>query len=161
MHLAIPRPPADDEYGPPAELTGLLAHLDTVYGFALTLTGDAEHAEMLTEEVFASVHDDLWSTLGGHALRERLLARCVTAFATSGARERTRSASVPVTETQKLHAMLRELPWNERAAISLIDQLGLSYAEGAAVLGTTVNRFRTLLHHGRGVLFDAYRAGAR
>ena len=52
---------------------GLLTHLDAVYGFALALTGDAELAADLTEDVFASTHDELWTTLGGHGLRDRLL----------------------------------------------------------------------------------------
>ncbi len=80
MAGALPRSPAYDDSVAPSWPVGILAHLDVVYGFALTLTGDAECAGELTEAVFGSVHDDLWSTLGGHGLRDRLLARCVVAY---------------------------------------------------------------------------------
>jgi DNA-directed RNA polymerase specialized sigma24 family protein len=53
------------------------------------------------------------------------------------------------------------LPWQERAAIALVDQLGLSYADGALVLGTDVGVFRACLHHGRSTVFAAHRARAR
>ena len=66
MAGALPRSPAYDDSVAPPWPAGILAHLDVVYGFALTLTGDAECAGELTEAVFGSVHDDLWSTLGGH-----------------------------------------------------------------------------------------------
>ena len=164
MQLALPRPPADDESGAPSALTGLLSHLDVVYGFALTLTGDAERAADLTEHVFQGVHDDLWSTLGGHRLRDRLLACCVAAFmdgASSREAWKTGAASPPVLEPNGLTALLRGLPWRERAAIALVDQLELTHASAAAVLGVELEAFRTILHGGRDVLFAAYRAGAR
>ena len=164
MHLALPRPPADDEHGAPSALTGLLAHLDDVYGFALTLTSNSEHAADLTEHAFQSVQDDLWSTLGGHRLRERLLARCIAAFMEGVAsREPWRPDAAPrrSAEPTGLTALLRGLPWRERAAIALVDQFGLTYAAGAAVFGVEVAEFRTILHGGRDVLFAAYRADAR
>jgi DNA-directed RNA polymerase specialized sigma24 family protein len=60
-----------------------------------------------------------------------------------------------------LSALLRDLPWDERAAIALVDHIGMTYTAGAAVLGTPVADFRALLHRGRSVLFDAHRALAR
>jgi DNA-directed RNA polymerase specialized sigma24 family protein len=164
VQLALPRPPADDEHGAPSALNGLLAHLDDVYGLALTLTGHADHAADLTEHVFESLHDDLWSTLGGHRLRERLLARCVAVFAEGDSWRdawRADAAQSPAIEPAGLTALLRRLPWPERAAIALVDQLGLAHADAAAVLGVDVAEFRTILHRGRGVLFATYRAGAR
>ena len=165
MHLALPYQFADDEQDASSALTGLLDHLDTIYGFALTLTGDADAAADLTESVFASARDELWTTLGGHGLRDRLLAGCISAFTyTFSAPD---SASVPAgtavaqPPATTLGAVLRELPWDERAAIALVDQLHLSYAAGAAVLGIDVPEFRTLLHHGRAVLFAAYRVATR
>lgn len=161
MYRALSRPPADDESGASSTLSGILSHLDAVYAFALTLTADAQHAEELTEDAFGSIHDDLWTTLGGHGLRDRLLARCVTAF------RETRSPHTPargmtgtqVTEPARwLTALLLGLPWDQRAAIALVDQLGLTYAAGAAVLGIDIAEFRALLHSGRSVLFAAYRA---
>ena len=164
MHPALPYSPADEEQGTPQPLTGLLTHLDTVYGFALTLTGESEAAAELTEDVYASARDGLWVTLGGHGLRDRLLARCVSLFIErgptrgSGARSAASSVQQP---PARLAVLLRQLPWDERAAIALVDQLHSSYAAAGAVLGVDVDEFRALLHRGRSVLVAAYRAGAR
>ena len=88
MSVALPYSPADDEQGAetPSALAGLLTHLDTVYGFALTLTGDPDAAAELTEDVYASARDGLWETLGGHGVRDRLLARCAAAACPRGSR---------------------------------------------------------------------------
>ena len=56
---------------------------------------------------------------------------------------------------------MQQLPWNERAALTLVDQLGLRYAAGAAVLGVEVAEFRAVLHHARSALFATFRAAAR
>ena len=165
MSVALPYSPADDEQGAgaPSALIGLLTHLDTVYGFTLTLTGDPEPATELTEAVYASARDGLWETLGGHGLRDRLLARCVSLFVERGSPERTDEplASAAAERPARLDTLLRALPWDERAAIALVDQLQLSYVAAAAVLGVDVAELRELLHRGRSVLFVAYRAGAR
>jgi len=148
----------------PADESALLSHLETVYAFALTLTtDDAEYAAALTEAVFVTARDDLWSTLGGHGLRERLLAQCVAAFQEiQPPQPARRSVATPDPDTRTgLMALLFLLPWRERAAIALIDHLGLSYADAAAVLDVRVDEFRELLRRGRCVLFDAYRAAGR
>ena len=164
MLPALPHPFTDDEQGASSALTGLLAHLDTIYGFALTLTGDPGAAAELTENVYASARDGLWPTLGGHGLRDRLLARCVSMFAETISSLGTEASVAPTRYEQRpaeLSAFLRGLPWTERAAIALVDQLHLTYADGAAVLGVDVAEFRALLHWGRAALFAAYRAAAR
>lgn len=164
MAGALPRSPAYDDSVAPSWRTGILAHLDVVYGFALTLTGDAGRAGELTEDAFRSVHDDLWSTLGGRGLRDRLLARCVVAYVETISSQESRWPATPVRRVEhsgELKSLLLSLPWAERAAVALVDQLGLTYAAAAAVLGTDVAGFRTLLHRGRSVMFDAFRAGAR
>jgi DNA-directed RNA polymerase specialized sigma24 family protein len=143
---------------------GLLAHLDAVYGFALTVTGDAESAAELTEDVFASARDDLWVTLGGHGLRDRLFARCVAAFRETFAARMPRHSLTLVQHAPHatdLRASLQQLSWDARAAVALVDQLGLRYAAGAAVLGIGVTEFRALLHGARSALFAAYRRPAR
>ena len=48
MHIAFPYQFADDEQEASTTVAGLLVHLDTIYGFALTLTGDADAAAELT-----------------------------------------------------------------------------------------------------------------
>ena len=73
VHYALPRPSWDNDSdhhpenhaATPSPPAGVLSHLDAVYGFALTLTGDAESAAQLTEQAFECIHDNLWSTLGG------------------------------------------------------------------------------------------------
>lgn len=163
MYLAHTQPWQDDEQAVPTAVTGLLAHLDSIYGFALTLAGDADLAAELTEEVFASMRDDLWVTLGGDGLRDRLLARCVSAYSERFAQAARRGPATPRSEPRptRLRALLLELPWNERAAIALVDQLRVGYASAAAVLGVDASEFRSLVHRGRSVLFAAYRIGAR
>jgi len=164
VSVALPYSPADDEQGAgaPSELIGLLTHLDTVYGFALTLTGDPEAAAELTEDVYASARDGLWETLGGHGLRDRLLARCVSSFVERGSPQGAEAPSAgAAAHRPTLNTLLRELPWDERAAIALVDQLQSSYVAAAAVLGVDVAELRELLHRGRSVLFAAFRAGAR
>jgi RNA polymerase sigma-70 factor (ECF subfamily) len=164
VHHAQPRPQANEEPRGPTTLPGILTHLDAVYDLALVLTGDTDRAADLTEDVFASVRDDLWTTLGGHSLRERLLACCVATFKQVGSARSGQCAEVsqpPGDNASELRAALTSLPWDERAAIVLVDQLGLTYAAGAAVLGTEVPEFRALLHRARSVAFAAYRAGAR
>jgi DNA-directed RNA polymerase specialized sigma24 family protein len=164
--VTLPYSPADDEQGAvaPSALARLLTHLDTVYGFALTLTGEAEAAAELTEDVYASARDGLWGTLGGHGLRDRLLARCVSLFVARGVARGDEAPSAGATDQgrpTRLDTLLRELPWDERAAIALVDQLQSSYVAAAAVLGVDVGALRELLHRGRAVLFIAFRAGAR
>jgi hypothetical protein len=166
VSVLLPYSPAKDEQGTvlPSALTGLLTHLDTVYGFALTLTGDPEAAAELTEGVYASVRDDgLWATLGGHGARDRLLARCVSLFVERSLPEGAElpSARVAADRPPRLDTLLRGLPWDERAAIALVDQLQSSYEAAAAALGVDLAAFRELLHRGRAVLFAAFRAGAR
>jgi len=147
--LALPHSSADDEPAVPAALAGLLVHLDTIYGFALTLTGAPEPAADLTERVFEGVRDELWATLGGHGLRDRLLARCVAVFHETAPSSSPRPAA-------GVGAALAGLPWEERAACALVDQMKLTYAAGAAVLGIDVGEFRTRLHRARAVLLAAY-----
>lgn len=165
MSASLPYSPAGDDQGTgaPSAHVGLLAHLDTVYGFATTLTGDPEAAAELTENVYASARDGLWATLGGHGLRDRLLARCVSLFVEMGSPQgiEAPAARGGAERPPRLDALLRALPWDERAAIALVDQLQSSYVAAAAVLGVEATELRDLLHRGRAVLFAAFRAGAR
>ena len=155
MSAALPRFAALADQRNASTLTGLMSHLDAVYAFAHALTGDVELASELTERVYRDVTRDLWSTLGGHTLRDRLLARCLTIF------HQEHRARVSVTTARSatgVQALLAGLPVEQRAAISLVDHLGLSYAAGAVVLGTPVEAFRELLHRGRDVLIARSRA---
>lgn len=153
MSSALPRfvPDADPAAG--STLAGLLSHLDAVYAFAHALTSAPDLASDLSERVYRGVTRDLWSTLGGHGLRDRLLARCFAIFTQElGARARS-SVFLPAhPRDADLVALLAALPLEERAAVALVDRLGLSYSAGAAVLGSTPEEFRAFLHRGRNVL---------
>ena len=155
VSAALPRlaPDVDRNTGP--TLTGLMTHLDAVYAFARALTSDSDRASDLTERVYRDVTRDLWSTLGGHGLRDRLLARCLSLFDEQFA-EQVRPDHVP--NSGDILTLLAGLPREQRAAVALVDRLGLTYAAGAAVLGSTVNEFQTNLHRGRAVLIAASRA---
>jgi DNA-directed RNA polymerase specialized sigma24 family protein len=134
-----------------------MSHLDAAYGFAHTLTGNADDAADLTARVYELSPQTLFATLGGHSLRDRLLARCLAMF-TEELRSRPVSPHTSADSQQNtLSVLLSNLPPEERAAVALVDQLGLSYASGAAVLGTSVDDFRRILRRGRGVLLDASR----
>jgi DNA-directed RNA polymerase specialized sigma24 family protein len=165
VSVTLPQLSADDKQGQPSEISALLAQLGTVYAFALTLTGDQGLASAVTERVFTAARDDVWSTLGGHSLRHRLLALCVSAFAETVAAQAPEAPTAQPGTAQRpstrLAAVLRELPWKERAAIAFVDQLDLSYMDAAVVLGVDIAQFRALLHGGRSALFAAYRTGAR
>jgi len=154
---AFPRfvPTDDDNSG--ATPPGFIAHLDAVYALALALTSQRDRAEELTERVYRDVTREVWSTLGGHSLRNRLLARCLTIF-DEQSRQTSPSAANPRADVTDMHALLATLPRDERAAVSLVDQLGLSYADGAVVFGSTVSEFRTILHRGRNILMTAIRS---
>jgi predicted DNA-binding protein (UPF0251 family) len=135
---------------------GLLSHLDAVYVFAHALTCDDRLASDLTEHVYRGVTRELWSTLGGHGLRDRLLARCLTIF-NEGFRARRRAVSVP--PEHDAVGLLRDLSVEQRAAVALVDRLGLRYDAAAVVLGVSRDAFRTLLHDARNTLVTRHASG--
>jgi hypothetical protein len=163
VYLAVSHAAWSDDAAAAPSPSGVLSHLRAVYAFALTLVGDdADRAAALTETAFLASRDSHWSALGGHRLRERLLARCVSAFAEAHTPPtHRRTVAVSTTDTRSgLIALLFSLPWRQRAAIALVDHLGLSYVEAAAVLGVDVSEFRGLLHRGRDALLRKYRTHA-
>lgn len=156
MPAASPRPVTGVDHTPDSTLTSLITHLDAVHAFAHVLTSDAGPAAALTEQVYCDVTRDVWSTLGGHSLRDRLLARCLTIYKHEF-NDAGRAASLG-TPSPTLFDALASLPLADRAAVALVDRLGLSYAAGAAVLGISVDEFRTTLHGARRVLVRTYSA---
>jgi DNA-directed RNA polymerase specialized sigma24 family protein len=160
VSLALSRPASVPETAVPSPLAGLLAQLDTVYGFALTLVGDAELAADLTEQVYRGVPQDLWSTLGGHGLRERLLACCLAVYKQDFHTRRREPAADVDGHATSLIRLVHRLPTEERAAIALVDQLRLSHAAATAVLDLSADEFCVLLRRARAVLVEASRASA-
>lgn len=156
MPAAFPRFAPTDDDNSAATPTGFIAHLDAVYAFALALTSQRDRAEELTDHVYRDVTRELWSTLGGHSLRNRLLARCLAIF-DAQFRQTPRPAAHQRADVTRIRELLGALPRDQRAAVALVDQLGLSYADGAIVFGSTVSEFRTSLHRGRTALMSAIR----
>jgi DNA-directed RNA polymerase specialized sigma24 family protein len=154
VSAALPRLAVTVDDDSTSPLSGLMTHLDAVYAFALALTSRRDLAEDLTETVYRDVTRDLWSTLGGHGLRERLLARCLSIFGEQFG-ESVRADGQG--DGPDIPTLLAGLPRDERAAVALVDRLGLTYAAGAAVMGSPVNEFRAILHRGRAVLIAASR----
>jgi DNA-directed RNA polymerase specialized sigma24 family protein len=141
----------------------MLSHLHAVYAFALSLVGDdADRASTLAETVCLASRDGRWSALGTRGLRERMLAQCVATFVEAYTpSSHQRDATMPAADSRSgVMSRLLSLPWQERAAITLVDHLGLTYAEAAAVLGIDAPEFRGLLHRGRDVLLRAHRVSA-
>ena len=136
---------------------GLLSHLDAVYVFAHALTCDDRLASDLTEHVYRGVTRELWSTLGGHGLRDRLLARSLAIF-NEELRSRRRAVSDVPPEHDRV-ALLRDLSVEQRAAVALVDRLGLRYDAAAVVLGVSRDAFRTLLHNARNTLMTRHASG--
>lgn len=165
MHLTLSPPPSSFNDAADSAAARLVHHLDDVYRVARVLTGDRLRAGDLTEAVFRDARDDdAVTTLDAQTVRDRLLSRCIAMF--SAHDDLTRSdASAPPPAFQasrdRLDTLLLALPLTQRAAIALVDQLGLSYADAAAILGSHVAELRSHLHAGRAVLFAAYHVGAR
>ena len=95
---------------------------------------------------------DLWSTLGGHSLRDRLLARCLAIYHRDFASDGRAPEPAQRSPGTDVLAVLARLPLEERAAVALVDRVGLSCATGAAVMAVTVVEFRAFLHSARDVL---------
>ena len=163
MYLAVPRDAELDDGATATPLAAMLSHLHAVYAFALTLVGDdADRAATLAEMVFVASRDHCGAALGTRGLRERMLAQCVVTFAEAympSAHQRGATMAA-VDSRSSVMSRLLSLPWRQRAAIALIDHLGLTYAEAAAVLGVDATEFRGLLHRGRDVLLRAHRVSA-
>jgi hypothetical protein len=151
---ALPRPVSAADHESGSTLTGLMTHLDAVYAFAHSLTSDTDGASALVERVYRGVTRDLWSTLGGHSLRDRLLARCLAVF-NQDSRSRTQPSPTGDVDRANVLALLADLPLDERAAVALVDRLGLPYASAAAVVGAPVDEFRATLHRARRTLIAA------
>ena len=146
-------------------------HGRTIYNFAYRLTGNADDAHDLVQEVLLRVRKGLqaytpgsfegwlWRITRNAFLDEmRRLKRRPTVPLPEGDHDGTGSAPAPedVLATVRLgedvQSALLELPYDFREAVVLCDVVGLSYEEIALAAGVPVGTVRSRIHRGRRML---------
>ena len=157
---------------PPSWETVVREHSARVYRLAYRLTGNTHDAEDLTQEVFVRVFRSLDSYTPGTF--EGWLHRITTNLFLDMARRRQRirfEGLADETESRlggseptpaeafddrhldgDIHAALKALAPEYRAAVILCDIEGLSYEEIAAALGIKLGTVRSRIHRGRAQL---------
>ena len=171
--------PADADgapvWTPPSWETVVREHSARVYRLAYRLTGNTHDAEDLTQEVFVRVFRSLDSYTPGTF--EGWLHRITTNLFLDMARRRQRirfEGLADETESRlggreptpaeafddrhldgDIHAALKALAPEYRAAVILCDIEGLSYEEIADTLGVKLGTVRSRIHRGRAQLRQA------
>jgi RNA polymerase sigma-70 factor (ECF subfamily) len=153
----------------------------SVYRFALQMSGSRSVAEDVTQEVFLALVRDgrrfdpergrllafLFGIARNHVLRrierERFLTPISDADEGSQADAALTAASDPLTELTRgemiarVRAAVLALPAHYREAVVLCDLNEMSYAEAAEVIGCAVGTVRSRLHRARQMLIDKLR----
>jgi RNA polymerase sigma factor (sigma-70 family) len=132
-------------------------HQRAVYGYLVALSRDRTWAEDLLQDTFIKASRSLAGYRGGDP-RSWLFTVARSVFIDA---VRRRSA-VPVdripdeghtdpdvAERMLIDETLWSLPERQRAALLLIDDVGLSYREAAAALDTTLGALKVLVHRAR------------
>ncbi|MFH1104359.1 MAG: sigma-70 family RNA polymerase sigma factor [Actinomycetota bacterium] len=146
-------------------------HGRTIYNFAYRLTGNADDAHDLVQEVLLRVRKGLqaytpgsfegwlWRITRNAFLDEmRRLKRRPTVPLPEGDHDDTGSAPAPedvlaaVRLGEDVQAAVLELPYDFREAVVLCDVVGLSYEEIALAAGVPVGTVRSRIHRGRRML---------
>jgi RNA polymerase sigma-70 factor, ECF subfamily len=147
-----------------------------VYRFALHMTGAADLAEDVTQEVFmvlmrkGSEYDQLKGSVNAFLLgvarnyvlrrlrQERYFVSIDDAVGDTASGEAGASETLTRTEAMlTLHKAVLNLPAHYREAVVLCDLQELSYAEAAAVLGCAIGTLRSRLHRARTILIERVR----
>ena len=146
---------------------GLLRrHLDRIHHYLWRLTGSQAESDDLAQETFIRVWLKARSFRPGRVKVTTWLHRIAHNVAVDHLRKAARAARVEATEPppeqagpdalrqqaeerQHLHNALSALPENQRSAILLRHQQGLSNPETAAVLSISVRAVESLLSRGR------------
>jgi RNA polymerase sigma factor (sigma-70 family) len=134
----------------------------TVVKFAYLLSGDRAAAEEIGQETMARVYER-WERVsnmespGGYASRVavnlyRRRFRIPRRFQALGQAESARDPMDDVLTRTDLAAALRSLPVGQRAAVILVEWLGLDSSEAASVLGIRPASVRSRVHRGNTVL---------
>ncbi len=132
-------------------------HARAVFAFLLSLCRDRALAEDLTHDTFVKATRSLSGFRGGNA-RSWLFTIARSVFIDHTRRRRPAPiepddmAGRPerdIEERDMIDAVLARLPARQRMALLLVDHAGLSYAEMAAVVGTSPEAAKGLLHRAR------------
>ncbi len=140
------------------------SHQRAVYAFLVALSRDRSWAEDLLQDTFVKASRSLAGYRGGDPLSWLFtIARSVFIDAT---RKRTPiPIEVPpdegrndpdVTDRMLIDRTLALLPERQRAALLLVDDVGLSYAEAAVALDTTLGALKVLVHRARAAFRNHY-----
>ncbi|MDH3260058.1 MAG: sigma-70 family RNA polymerase sigma factor [Acidimicrobiia bacterium] len=143
-----------------------------IYNFAYRLTGNADHAADLTQEVLLRVKKGLAGYRPGSF--EGWLWRITRNAFLDDTRRRKRRPTAPLPEEidrvasysspapdqvlaavrlgDDIQAALLELPYDFREAVVLCDIVGLSYEEISAAIAAPIGTVRSRIHRGRKML---------
>jgi RNA polymerase sigma-70 factor (ECF subfamily) len=145
-----------------------------LYTVAFRLTGNADDAQDLVQEVLLRVRKGLETYRPGSL--EGWLSRITTNTFLDDVRKRRRRPVDPLPENpdwvlppteaadetlagsalpDDVQSALRRLPADYRAAVVLCDVVGLPYQEIAGALGVPVGTIRSRIHRGRAMLREA------
>lgn len=142
----------------------LSRHQDAVYGFSLSILNDTQEAEDISQEVFLRLYRTANAYRSFAALRTYLfrIARnlCIDHLRKMRPQAMTTPPETVGSETplsqlcaaelkQQIDRILSELPENQRTAIYLRHEQGMSYREIAETLGVTLHAVESLLTRAR------------
>ena len=141
-------------------------HLGRIHAFASRVLGSTTEGEDVAQEVFLRLwkHADRWKPAG--AKLSTWLYRVALNLCLNKKERRRETPTEHVAETvaagdepgaivgrrdmeRQVNSALRELPTNQRAAITMCHYQGLKNAEAAEVLGVSVEALESLLARGR------------
>lgn len=133
------------------------AHQGAVYGYLVALSRDRSWAEDLLQDTFIKASRSLGGYRGGDP-RSWLFTVARSVFIDAVRRHRAIAVDqIPdkgltdpdVPERMLIDRTLWSLPERQRAALLLVDDIGLSYQEAAAALDTTLGALKVLVHRAR------------
>lgn len=152
-------------------LRATMGAMDLVYNLARRLARDREDAEDLAQDTYLAAFR-AWTEHRRPRRVEPWLATICLNLARTRYRSRSRrptevpleeggamasrddpeAAALSSLERAALHRAMRELPEEQRVAITLVDLAGFSTAEAASVMGTPRGTVLSRLHRGRRAL---------
>lgn len=140
-------------------------HVDRIYRLALRMTGNAELAEDLTQDVFMRAFDRLYQYRGDaglgtwlHRVAISVILNAITKRKNATAREvpldpsaaaASRSGAIELDTRDRVRAAVAELPEELRVVVLLYDVEGYQHNEIAGMMGITAGacRMRLLRAH--------------
>jgi RNA polymerase sigma-70 factor, ECF subfamily len=153
------------------------AYQADAWRFAYHLTGNRATADEVTQEAFVRAFRRM-ATFRGEAKFTSWLMRIVRNCAMDAHRRAAREAALAersvsesvstdpqqwsgVEDRLRIGQAIRELPDDLRAAFIVIEVLGFTYAEAAAILETKVGTLKSRMHRARARLIEALSEGAQ